>query len=93
HRLEAFVQISTAYSNCVLEHIHEQFYPENFTCSVDTALQLKETLSAELLDNMTPALLGKFLNTYSYTKGLAEQVIQGEAGDLPVFIFRPAISK
>ncbi|XP_017148812.1 fatty acyl-CoA reductase wat [Drosophila miranda] len=91
HRLEAFVQISTAYSNCVLEHIHEQFYPENFTCSVDTALQLKETLSAELLDNMTPALLGKFPNTYSYTKGLAEQVIQGEAGDLPVCIFRPAI--
>ncbi|EDW28071.1 GL27182 [Drosophila persimilis] len=91
HSLEAFVQISTAYSNCVIDSINEEFYPQHLTCSADTVLRLRETVSAELLDNMTPALLGKYPNTYTYTKALAEQVIQEEAGDLPVCIFRPAI--
>ncbi|XP_041447546.1 fatty acyl-CoA reductase wat-like [Drosophila obscura] len=91
HHLEAFVQISTAYSNCVIDNIGEEFYPHHLTCSADKVLHLRETLSAELLDKMTPALLGKYPNTYSYTKALAEQVIQEEAGDLPVCIFRPAI--
>ncbi|XP_034664018.1 fatty acyl-CoA reductase wat isoform X3 [Drosophila subobscura] len=59
-RLEAFVHVSTAYSNC-------------------------------LIDNMAPALMGRYPNTYTYTKALAEQVMQREAGDVPVGIFRPGV--
>lgn len=92
-RLEAYVHVSTAFSNCVIQRINECFYPEHLTCSADNALALREKLSDELIDNMTPALLGRFPNTYTYTKALAEQLVQTEAGDLPLCIFRPGISK
>jgi len=36
-------------------------------------------------------LLGKWPNTYTFTKAVAENVIRKQAGDLPVGIFRPAI--
>ncbi|XP_016954058.1 fatty acyl-CoA reductase wat [Drosophila biarmipes] len=90
-RLEAFVHISTAFSNCVAYKIEERFYPEHLTCPVDKVLDLTESLSGETLETMAPALLGKYPNTYTYTKALGEQVIQEEAKDLPVGIFRPAI--
>ncbi|XP_039491003.1 fatty acyl-CoA reductase wat [Drosophila santomea] len=89
--LESFVHVSTAYSNCVVEHVSERFYPEHLTCPAEKILELLESISPELLDNMTPALLGKYPNTYTYTKALAEQVLQLEARDLPVSIFRPGV--
>ncbi|EDW88549.1 fatty acyl-CoA reductase wat [Drosophila yakuba] len=89
--LEAFVHISTAFSNCPSQHIEERFYPEHLSCPAAKVLEFNETLSADLVDNMAPALMGKFPNTYTYTKALAEQVIQMEAQDLPICIFRPAI--
>ncbi|KAH8247772.1 hypothetical protein KR038_009656 [Drosophila bunnanda] len=88
-QLVAFVHVSTAFSNCVEKHIQERYYPENLNCPVRKVLQLYETLDDELMDNMTPVLLGKFPNTYTYTKALAEQLLQNEAGDLPLCTFRP----
>ncbi|XP_017041066.1 fatty acyl-CoA reductase wat [Drosophila ficusphila] len=90
-RLEAFVHVSTAYSNCVINNTQERFYPEHLTCPVDKVLDLSHSLSGELVDRMAPALLGKYPNTYTYTKALGEQIIQKEAGDLPIGVFRPAI--
>ncbi|XP_037730813.1 fatty acyl-CoA reductase wat-like isoform X2 [Drosophila subpulchrella] len=90
-RLEAFVHVSTAFSNCVVYQIQERFYPENLTCPVDKVLDLSDSLGGEMVEKIAPALLGKFPNTYTYTKALGEQVIQEEAKDLPAGIFRPAI--
>ncbi|XP_022226135.2 fatty acyl-CoA reductase wat-like [Drosophila obscura] len=90
-KLEAFVHVSTAFSNCVIDRIEEKFYPEHLSCSSAKVLEMSELLSAELMDNMTPALLGAYPNTYTYTKALAEDVILREAGDLPISIFRPAV--
>ncbi|XP_030562484.1 fatty acyl-CoA reductase wat-like [Drosophila novamexicana] len=88
-RLVAFVHVSTAFSNCVIHHIKERFYPEHLSCRVNKVLELRELLNTDLLDQMAPALLDRFPNTYTYTKALAEQLVQTEAGDLPVCIFRP----
>ncbi|XP_022208133.1 fatty acyl-CoA reductase wat-like [Drosophila obscura] len=90
-KLEAYVHVSTAYSNCVVEKIEEKFYPEHLSCSADKVLKLSEMLDIEMIDNMAPALMGRYPNTYTYTKALAEQVIQREAGDLPIAIFRPGV--
>ncbi|KAH8388653.1 hypothetical protein KR093_011728, partial [Drosophila rubida] len=90
-QLEAFVHVSTAYSNCVIDHIGETFYPENLSCSSDNALELRELLSNELITKLTPTLLGKYPNTYTFTKALAEQIVQKEAEDLPACIFRPGM--
>ncbi|XP_017076106.2 fatty acyl-CoA reductase wat [Drosophila eugracilis] len=89
--LKAFVHISTAFSNCPSNHIQERFYPEHLTCPANKVLEFNETLKPELMDKFAPALMGKFPNTYTYTKALAEQVIQMEAKDLPICVFRPAI--
>ncbi|XP_017143383.1 fatty acyl-CoA reductase wat [Drosophila miranda] len=89
--LQAYVHISTAYSNCVVTHVEEKFYPEHLSCSSDKVLAIREQLSDQLIDSMTPALLGSYPNTYTYTKALGEDLILREAGDLPVCIFRPAI--
>ncbi|XP_017102816.2 fatty acyl-CoA reductase wat isoform X1 [Drosophila bipectinata] len=90
-QLEVFLHISTAFSNCVLLHVEEKFYPEHLTCTSDKVLAISEMVSDEVLDQMEPALVGQFPNTYTYTKALAEDIILREACDLPVCIFRPAI--
>ncbi|KAH8289053.1 hypothetical protein KR054_007065 [Drosophila jambulina] len=90
-QLEAFVYISTAFSNCVISDIKEKFYSELLSCSSQQILQMSELVSDELLDSMEPALLGSFPNTYTYTKALAEDVIVREAGSLPICVFRPAV--
>ncbi|KAH8413777.1 hypothetical protein KR222_007982 [Zaprionus bogoriensis] len=88
--LQAFVHISTAFSNCVINHITENFCPGYLNCSVDKVLQLREMLDEKVFDDMAPALMGKFPNTYIYTKALAEQLILTESDQLPVCVFRPA---
>lgn len=36
-------------------------------------------------------ILGKYPNTYTYTKALCERIMQKRRGDLPMCIIRPAI--
>jgi len=91
--LVSYVHVSTAYSNCVISDIAERFYPEHLHSGSDNILALGDLVSNELLDKITPALVGSYPNTYTYTKALAEDVILREAGNLPLCIFRPAISK
>lgn len=91
--LEAFLYVSTAFSNCVTQHIEEKYYPSHLNCSVDKVLKIREILDEKVLDDFTPALLDKFPNTYVYTKALSEQIIQTESGQLPVCVFRPGASK
>lgn len=45
----------------------------------------------DLVSTLTPKLIGKRPNTYTYTKALAEYLLQQEAGDLNVAIVRPSI--
>ncbi|KAH8298431.1 hypothetical protein KR044_002650, partial [Drosophila immigrans] len=87
--LESFVHVSTAFSNCVPFHITENFYPGNLICSADKVLALRELCDNGVVDEMKTTLVDKFPNTYTYTKALAEQLIQAESGKLPVCIFRP----
>ncbi|KAH8353836.1 hypothetical protein KR084_005274, partial [Drosophila pseudotakahashii] len=90
-KLISYVHVSTAYSNCVVTDIAERFYPEHLNCSSDKVLALADLVNDETLDKMTPAVVGSFPNTYTYTKALAEDVILREADNLPLSIYRPAI--
>uniref|UniRef100_A0A7N8X788 Fatty acyl-CoA reductase n=1 Tax=Mastacembelus armatus TaxID=205130 RepID=A0A7N8X788_9TELE len=45
----------------------------------------------DLVSTLTPKLIGARPNTYTYTKALAEYLVQQEAGDLNVAIVRPSI--
>lgn len=45
----------------------------------------------KLVSMMTPRLLGERPNTYTFTKALAEYLVQQECGNLNVAIVRPSI--
>ncbi|ALC41205.1 CG17562 [Drosophila busckii] len=87
--LLAFVHVSTAFSNCVIYHITERFYPEHLKSTASKILMLRDQLEGNAIDSITTEMLGKFPNTYTYTKALAEQLVETEAQDLPICIFRP----
>jgi len=50
-----------------------------------------KTLSVSEIEKQTPAIIGEFPNTYTYTKSMAERLLQKHRGDLPTFIIRPSI--
>ncbi|XP_021938101.1 fatty acyl-CoA reductase wat-like isoform X2 [Zootermopsis nevadensis] len=87
--LKAFVHISTAYSNCVIKEIHEQFYLPALRWT--EVAQLIESLDQETIETITPIVLGDYPNTYSFTKSVTEDLIREESRGLPVGILRPSI--
>ncbi|XP_044261427.1 fatty acyl-CoA reductase wat-like [Tribolium madens] len=87
--LKAFIYVSTAYSNCPYINIDEKFYSPSVTPK--TLLQIVDSLDDEILDNITPGLLGKWPNSYVFTKTIAEDLIKSEENNLPIAIVRPAI--
>ena len=48
-------------------------------------------MTDEQLELLTPSLIQDYPNTYTWTKSLAECLLQNEAKDLPVAILRPSI--
>lgn len=87
--LQAFIHISTAYSNCNRLDIKEQIYDPPITSN--QVQKILNCLNGKTIDRILPAILAGFPNTYVFTKCLAESVIAEMANDLPIVIFRPAI--
>ncbi|XP_056271904.1 fatty acyl-CoA reductase 1-like isoform X2 [Pseudoliparis swirei] len=87
--LEVFLHISTAYANCDREVIEEKIYAPrvDYRRLIDSL----DWMDAELVSALTPKLIGERPNTYTYTKALAEYLVQQEAGDVNVAIVRPSI--
>lgn len=48
-------------------------------------------MNDDMVKAITPHVIGKRPNTYTFTKSLAEHVLSQQAADLPVAIFRPSI--
>lgn len=88
-KLKALVHVSTAYSNCPIKNIDEIIYPSNV--DYEKVLDLLNWMTDEQLELLTPSLLQDYPNTYTWTKSLAENLLQNEAKDLPVAIVRPSI--
>ena len=95
HSLSSLVHVSTAYSHCYSSStIEEKFYPMPVnkwsSLSPDKLIELCEEAKAKGHDN-TKEVIGIFPNTYTFTKAMAEKVIEEKASDLPVAIMRPSI--
>lgn len=88
-KLNVCMHVSTAYANCHMRFIEEKFYryPFHYT----DLSRLIEKLDDRALEEVTPTILGKWPNTYAFTKALAESVIRQNGGRLPLGVFRPAI--
>ncbi|KAM3609502.1 uncharacterized protein V6R79_015928 [Siganus canaliculatus] len=88
-KLQVFIHVSTAYANCDRELIEEVIYPPPI--DYRRLLDCLDWMDDELVSTLTPKLIGERPNTYTYTKALAEYLVQQEAGDLNVAIVRPSI--
>jgi fatty acyl-CoA reductase len=88
-KLDAFVHLSTAYCNCDRSEVEETIYPPPY--SPDDIISLINWLPEDLLDELTPSLIGKRPNTYTFTKALTEYMLVKHSANLPVAIVRPSI--
>ncbi|KAF6209175.1 hypothetical protein GE061_014920 [Apolygus lucorum] len=88
-QLKAFIYTSTAYSNLFRPDIREKFYPTIYNW--ENLRDLVERLPEEELDYFTPKLVGRWVNTYSFTKAIVEDMIKSYVGRIPVAIARPSI--
>lgn len=50
-----------------------------------------DNLDDEMINMIEKKLVGKHPNTYTLTKGLAEQIVLSKGTDLPIAIVRPSI--
>ncbi|KAJ7412746.1 hypothetical protein BTVI_45408 [Pitangus sulphuratus] len=87
--LEVFVHVSTAYAYCNRQLIEEVVYPP--PVDPKKLIDSLEWMDDDLVNDITPKLLGNRPNTYIYTKALAESVVQQEASKLNIAIIRPSI--
>ncbi|XP_071571063.1 putative fatty acyl-CoA reductase CG5065 [Temnothorax nylanderi] len=87
--VEAFIHVSTAYCNCYRTDVVEEIYPVE--PEPDQVIALTEWTDDKMLEELTPILIASRPNTYTFTKALAERMLQQERGSLPVAIVRPSI--
>jgi len=85
---EAFVYVSTAYSNVDKSFIAEKVYDPPM--EPEDMISLLNALTNEQLEMIKPSLLGRFPNGYSYSKAIAERLVKNEIGDIPCAIVRPS---
>lgn len=81
--------MSTAYSQKVGQILEERAYkPDHDPLKI---IRLVQLLDAKLLEQITPEILNGHSNTYTFTKALAEDLLQKFKHDLPIAVVRPAI--
>ncbi|XP_046742826.1 fatty acyl-CoA reductase 1-like [Diprion similis] len=88
-KLVVLLHVSTAYGNTDRPVIDEILYPAHTDWK--KAIKIAENMDENILNIMTPKFLGKLPNTYTFTKQLAEHVINDYAGIIPSVIFRPSV--
>ncbi|XP_020291375.1 putative fatty acyl-CoA reductase CG5065 [Pseudomyrmex gracilis] len=92
HRMrhvEALIHVSTAYCNCDRTDVAEEIYPVDK--EPEQVIALTQWMDDKMVEELTPRLIAGRPNTYTFSKALAERLLQREKGSLPVAIVRPSI--
>ncbi|XP_058121417.1 putative fatty acyl-CoA reductase CG5065 [Anopheles ziemanni] len=87
--LRAVVHVSTAYSNPENQYVEEKLYPPKYDWR--TLVQAVDRYEPQTLDALMKKLSQNSPNTYTYTKGLAEQVCNDYRSEIPLAIVRPSV--
>ncbi|GAB0087096.1 Fatty acyl-CoA reductase [Sergentomyia squamirostris] len=87
--LKAMMHVSTSYCNPDWHDIEEKIYPPY--ADWQKTIKIAETYDRELLDILAPKFTSFQPNTYTFTKSLAEQIINDFKEKLPLILFRPSI--
>lgn len=89
HSIRAIVHVSTTYCNPDIKVVEEMIYPAYGDWR--TAIDIAEKFDEDILNLLTQKYTNKAPNTYTFTKGLAEQAVKDFSDRLPVVIYRPSI--
>lgn len=87
--IRAIVHVSTTYCNPDKKIVEEYIYPPN--ADWRASIKIAEQLDMDTIDTLTQKYTNAQPNTYTFTKGLAEQVVYEYHDRLPVIIYRPSI--
>uniref|UniRef100_A0A1I8PBY4 Fatty acyl-CoA reductase n=1 Tax=Stomoxys calcitrans TaxID=35570 RepID=A0A1I8PBY4_STOCA len=89
--LDTFIYISTFFSNPYLEYVEPKMYeaPMNWKFCLD--LCQRNDIPDETMNIITNKLIVGFPNTYTFTKNLAESLVNDYRDKLPVALYRPSI--
>ena len=92
-RLRSMVHVSTAYVNCNKKKglIEDKIYRMDF--DAETKVEELRNMSKQAIDKEEKNLLKKYgyPNTYTFTKALAEMLMEERRGGVPLCIVRPTI--
>uniref|UniRef100_A0A336K3G5 Fatty acyl-CoA reductase n=1 Tax=Culicoides sonorensis TaxID=179676 RepID=A0A336K3G5_CULSO len=89
-KLLSFVYVSTAF--CQIHHkvVEEKFYPP----PIDPEIMIKSLdlfESEEIMDIFTQKIISPLVNSYTFSKALAEDLIKSYSSTIPVCVVRPSI--
>ncbi|XP_055629553.1 putative fatty acyl-CoA reductase CG5065 isoform X2 [Toxorhynchites rutilus septentrionalis] len=87
--LKAIVHISTTFCNPEIFDVEERIYPAKMDWR--KAIEIAENVDPETLEILSQKLTDSAPNTYTFTKGLAEQICHDYRSTLPLIIFRPSV--
>ncbi|XP_025160232.1 putative fatty acyl-CoA reductase CG5065 isoform X2 [Harpegnathos saltator] len=88
-KLKAFIYVSTVYANGHSKHIGEYFY--TYPIDYQTLRTLMRDLKSEEVSKKIVEHFPEYMNTYVFTKAMAESLIRDTSEELPIGVFRPAI--
>ena len=89
NNLNAFVHVSTAFSNINQKVIYEKIYEPIF--DYKTAITYVENERYDELDELNKFAMKTFPNTYIFSKNLTEQLVLDKSKHLPTAIVRPSV--
>ncbi|CAH1396824.1 unnamed protein product [Nezara viridula] len=87
--LQALLHVSSAYVNSHLTNAEEKIYP--VPEKAEKVIEVARTVSDTDLEEATKKLLGSYVNTYTFTKALAEQEVVASISSFPSCIVRPSM--
>ncbi|XP_058830647.1 fatty acyl-CoA reductase wat [Topomyia yanbarensis] len=87
--LKSIIYVSTAYTQCPQKEVDERFYDPPIDSK--KMISLTDCVSDTMMENITPILLDKWPNTYTFTKAIAEDVVRQNSRGMPIGMFRPGI--
>lgn len=88
-QIRVILHVSTTYCNPTKKIVEEMIYPPNGDW--EKAIKIAEKFDEATLNALTEKFTNSEPNTYTFTKGLAEQAVLDFSDHLPVVIYRPSI--
>uniref|UniRef100_A0A1A9Z4Q0 Fatty acyl-CoA reductase n=1 Tax=Glossina pallidipes TaxID=7398 RepID=A0A1A9Z4Q0_GLOPL len=88
-KLKAFIHISTTYSNPDRQVVEEKIYPP--LADWRTTIKLAEHYDTKMLNILFAKYSSYQPNTYTFTKHLAEHIVNDHRHKIPILLYRPSI--